>query len=164
MMCKEKLETYLRDQQVSFEVQHHPTAYTAQDVAASEHIPSKLMAKVVIVYVDARMVMLVLPASHRVDLSRMRDELGVKDVWLAGEREIAVAFPDCEVGAMPPFGNLYNVPVYVDRLLAEDDTIVFQVGNHTNTISMKYADFSRLVKPTVVEFACHSNDMLTAAW
>jgi Ala-tRNA(Pro) deacylase len=164
MTCKERLEAYLREQQVSFAIQHHRAAYSAQDVAASEHIPGKLVAKVVMAFADGKLVMLVLPASHRVDLVRAGTAIGAKRVDLAGERELAVAFPDCEVGAMPPLGNLYHVPVYVDRMLAEDETIVFQAGTHTDTITMQYADFARLVKPTVVEFAFHMQEIAPYVW
>jgi Ala-tRNA(Pro) deacylase len=164
MMCKERLEAYLREQKVPFEVQHHRIAYAAQDVAAIEHIPNQLMAKVVMVFTDGKLAMLVLPASQRVDLTRVGPATEAKEVFLAGERELAAAFPDCEVGAMPPFGNLYGIPVYVDRLLAEDETIVFQAGTHTDTISMKYADYVRLVQPRVVEFARHFPDILAATW
>jgi Ala-tRNA(Pro) deacylase len=105
-----------------------------------------------------------LPASYRIDLMHVGAVIGARSVYLAGEGELAVTFPDCEVGAMPPFGNLYNLPVYVDRSLAEDETIVVQAGTHTDTISLKYADFARLVKPTVVEFAHHAQDIPAYAW
>ena len=159
MTGKEKLETFLREQQVPFQMQRHPVAYTSQDVALSEHIPSQMMAKVAIAFADAKMIMLVLPASHRVDLTRLSAALGVQHVYLASEQEIAAAFPDCEVGAMPPFGNLYQLPVYVDRLLTEDHTIVLQAGTHTDTVSMKYADFARVVKPIVADFAYHTHEI-----
>src|SRR3989304_5104016 len=155
MKCKERLEAYRRENKVPFQVQHHPQAFTAQEIAASEHIPGKLLAKVVMVLADGKMVMLALPAPYRVDLAKAAAVLGAKEVRLAREEEFAAAFPDCEVGAMPPFGNLYDVPVYVDKALVEDDTIVFNAGTHTDTISMKYADFERLVKPRVAEFAHH---------
>ena len=164
MTCKERLEACLREQQAPFAIQHHGAAYSAQDLAASEHISGKLVAKVVIAFADGKLVMLVLPASHRVDLVRAGTAIGAKSVYLAGERELAVAFPDCEVGTMPPFGNLYHVPVYVDRMLAEDETIVFQAGTHTDTITMQYADFARLVKPTVVEFAFHMQEIAPYVW
>ena len=159
MKCQERLEVYLREQQVAFTVQHHRPAYTAQDVAASEHIPAKLVAKVVVVFADDALVMLVLPASHRVDLTHVGAAIGARSIYFAGEGELAASFPDCDVGAMPPFGNLYKVPVYVDRTLAEDQTIVFQAGTHTDTISMAYDDFARLVRPTVVEFGYHGHDV-----
>ncbi len=151
--CKERLEAYLREQKVPYDVQEHATAYTAQEVAASESIPGKIVAKTVLVFADATLTMLVVPASYFVDLSRAAEALGVKDVRLAHEDEFATRFPDCELGAMPPFGNLYALPVYVDVSLAEDETIVFPAGSHTETLSMRYADFERLVKPQTVHFA-----------
>jgi Ala-tRNA(Pro) deacylase len=140
-------------------MKHHRLAYTAQAVAASEHVPGKQVAKVVVVFADDRLVMLVLPASYRIDLMQVSAAIGARSVYFAGEGELAAVFPDCEVGAMPPFGNLYNVPVYVDRSLAEDETIVVQAGTHTDTISLKYADFARLARPTVVAFAYHPHDI-----
>ncbi|MBI3970086.1 MAG: YbaK/EbsC family protein [Chloroflexi bacterium] len=157
MDCKDRLEAYLREQQVPFQVQHHPLAYTAQEVAAVEHVPGRMVAKVVVAYADDRPAMLALPAPYRVNIEQVRSMLGTKQVRLAREDEFMTLFPDCEVGAMPPFGNLYNVPVYVDRALAADETIVFQAGTHTDTMSLKYADFERLVKPTVAEFAYHAD-------
>ena len=153
MQCKDRLESYLRENTVPFEVQHHARVYTAQEVAATEHVPGKVVAKVVVVQADDKMVMLALPASYRVYESKLASVLGCREVRIAREDEFASAFPDCEVGAMPPFGNLYGVPVVVDRSLAEDDTIVVQAGTHTDTLSLKYADFARLVNPTVAEFA-----------
>ncbi|HLW02609.1 MAG TPA: YbaK/EbsC family protein [Ktedonobacterales bacterium] len=153
MPCKEKLEEYLRQQQIPFQEQQHSIAYTAQDVAASEHISGKLVAKVVIVFADNKMVMLVLPASNRVDFNRLSKALGANEVRLADEAEVAAAFPDCETGAMPPFGSLYNLPMYVDERLAEDKDIVFPVGTHTETMRLKYTDYEQLVNPTLIEFA-----------
>lgn len=142
---------YLRGEGVPFTMQQHRTAYTAQEVAASEHLPGDMVAKVVVVYAGPRLVMLVVPGGHRVDLSKVVAVLGAAGVWLAEERELAAAFPDCEPGAMPPFGNLYGMPVYVDRSLGEQEEIVLQAGTHTETIHMAYADFVRLVEPEVVE-------------
>ncbi len=153
MQCKDRLEAYLRENQVPFQMQHHARVFTAQEVAASEHIPGKMLAKVVMALADGRLLMVVLPAPDRVDLAKLGMLLNARDVRLAQESEFAAAFPDCEVGAMPPFGNLYNLPVYVDTTLAEDETIVFQAGTHTDTMSMRYADFERLVRPTVAELA-----------
>ncbi len=151
MACKDKLEAYLRENGVPFQTQFHPVAYTAQHVADSEHISGKLLAKVVMVVADGRAAMLVLPAPYRVDLAKAAEALEAKEVRLAREAEFAGTFPDCEVGAMPPFGHLYGVPVYVDRALAEDETIVFQAGTHTDTMSLKYADFARLAEPKVCQ-------------
>jgi osmotically-inducible protein OsmY/prolyl-tRNA editing enzyme YbaK/EbsC (Cys-tRNA(Pro) deacylase) len=149
--CKEKLAAYLRANHVPFETQYHRIAYTAQDVAASEHLPGQLMVKVVIAVADGELIMLVLPANHRADLTKVRATLGAREVWLAGEHDFARQFPDCEIGAMPPFGNLYDLPVYVDQTLTEDPSIVFQAGTHSETMRIQYADFARLVKPTVVD-------------
>lgn len=153
MGCKEELEAYLRESEVPFQVQHHAVAYTAQEVAAAEHIPGRMLVKVVMVLGDGELSMFVLPAPSRVDLDRAAAILAAKQARLAHEEEFAGRFPGCEVGAMPPFGNLYNLPLYLDKSLAEDETIVFEAGTHTDTMSMKYADFERLAKPTVAEFA-----------
>ena len=156
MSCKETLEKYLGDQGVAFQIQHHPLAYTAQEVAASEHISGNMLVKVVMAFADDRLLMLALPASFRVDLDKAAGALGAKAVRLASEEEFGGALPDCEVGAIPPFGPLYDLPVYVDRSLTEEETIVIRAGTHTETLSLRYADFARLVLPTVVELAEHS--------
>ena len=153
MACRDRLEAYLRENGVPFEVQHHPRAITAQEVAASEHVPGKMLAKVVMVWADGEMAMLSLPAPYQVDLEKAGKVLGAEQARLAQEEEFEGAFPDCEVGAMPPFGNLYGLPVYVEEALAEDETIFFRAGTHTDTMSVGYADFERLVEPTVGEFA-----------
>lgn len=155
MTCKERLEAYLRENGVPYQSQHHARAITAQEVAATEHVPGRMFAKTVIVLPDdeANMVMLVLPAPYHVNPLKASAALRAKDVHLADEERFADAFPDCEVGAMPPFGNLYDVPVYTDRTLVEDETIVFRAGTHTDTMSVSYADFEKLVRPTVADFA-----------
>jgi Ala-tRNA(Pro) deacylase len=156
MTCKDRLEAHLRDNQVPYQTQHHPTAFTAQAVAESAHISGQLLAKVVMVVADGQMVMLVLPAAHRVDVAHTAAVLDAREVRLAEESELAATFVDCEVGAMPPFGNLYGLPVYVDQTLAADETIFFQAGTHTDTMSLTFADFERLVKPNVADFARHA--------
>ena len=153
MDCKVRLEAYLREKEVPFEIRHHPRAVTAQEVAASEHVPGKMLAKTVMVLADGKMIMLALPATYQVDIEKASTALRAGEVRLAQEGEFEDTFPDCEVGAMPPFGNLYEVPVYVEEALAEDETIVFRAGTHTDTMSVRYADFERLVEPTVAEFA-----------
>ena len=153
MQGKERLETYLRESKVPFQTQHHPQAFTAQEIAASEHVPGKMLAKVVMVMSDGRLVMLALPAPDHVDLAKANATLGAKETRLAEEGEFANAFPDCEVGAMPPFGNLYDLPVYVDSGLGTSERIVFQAGTHTVTMSVPYADFERLAHPTVADLA-----------
>lgn len=153
MKCQEQLEQYLRERQVAYQIQHHPQAYTAQQIAECEHISGKKVAKSVVVLSDNVKVLLVLPASQRVDLDKVRAELGAQNVILAHEEEFRSSFPDCEVGAMPPFGNLYNIPVCVETSLARQENIVFPIGTHTETMSLKYADFARLVQPKVADFA-----------
>jgi Ala-tRNA(Pro) deacylase len=151
MTCLDRLEGYLHEHTVPFQLQHHYRATTAQQVAASEHISGKMMAKVVLAFADGQLIMLVLPASHQVDFLKMALALEAHQVRLATEREFGGVFPDCEIGAMPPFGNLYGVPVYVDRALTTDEVIVFQAGTHTETIGMLYRDYAALVQPLVVD-------------
>jgi Ala-tRNA(Pro) deacylase len=153
MECRDRLENYLRENRVPFEEQRHPRAVSAQEVAASEHLPGRMLAKTVMVLADGEMLMLTLPAPYQVDLEKAAAALGVDEARLAEEEEFADTFLDCEVGAMPPFGNLYGVPVYVEKTLAEDETIVFRSGTHTETMSVSYSDFERLVEPTVAQFA-----------
>jgi len=156
MKCRERLEQYFRENKVSFEAMTHPQVYTAQEVAAAQHVPGKQLAKVVMVMADEeKMAMMVLPASYRLDFGKVREVLGAKKVRLARESEFAELFPDCEVGAMPPFGHFYNVPTYVDVSLTDNPHIVFRAGTHRESIKISYADYARLAKPTVAEFAIH---------
>ncbi len=153
MQCKERLEAYLREHQVPFQLQQHAQAFSAQKIAETEHIPNRMVAKTVIIQADNALVALVLPASFRVDFQKAQAALGASEVRQAPEKKFATTFPDCELGAMPPFGNLYGIPVYVEQHLAEQETIVFPAGTHTETMSIKYADFARLVQPRVIAFA-----------
>jgi Ala-tRNA(Pro) deacylase len=152
MDCLARLEAFLRDNKVPFQIQHHPVAYTAQQLAASEHIPGRMVAKSVIAFLDGQMAMLVLPGPRKVDFARAEALLGAKEARLAHELEFAARFPDCDVGAMPPFGNMYGLPVYVDKSLAADERIVFAAGTHTDTVTMTFTDFVSLAQPTVVDF------------
>ena len=153
MQCKERLEAYLREHQVPFQIQQHARTFSAQKIAESEHIPGKMVAKTVIAWADNQMIALVLPASYRADLNKVGDLLGTKEIRLAHEAEFAATFPDCAVGTMPPFGNLYGIPVYVEKRLAEQEKMVFPAGTYTETMSLCYADFERLVHPRVIAFA-----------
>ncbi len=153
MQCKERVEAYLREHQVPYMLQHHAQAFSAQKIAESEHIPGKMVAKTVIVLADNQLIALVLPASYYADLNKVMAILAARDIRLAHEAEFENVFSDCEVGAMPPFGNLYGIGVYVEKSLTEDEMIVFPVGTYTDTMSLKYADFERLVQPIVIEFA-----------
>ena len=155
MTILKKLKDYLDKNQVSYEVGYHARVYTAQEVAAFQHVPGKEMAKIVMVKADERMVMLVLPASYQVDMKKLKDLLNCKKVGMAKEEEFQELFPDCEVGAMPPFGNLYNLEVWVDQILIEDESIVFRAGSHVETLRIKYNDYIRLVNPKVGDFSIH---------
>lgn len=153
MRGKERLEQYLSMNGVQFREDTHRRAYTAQQIAALEHVPGQQFAKVVMLVVDGRAVMAVLPATRSVHIDGVAQELGAHEVRLACESEFAPLFPDCEVGAMPPFGNLYCVPVYVDESLARMDDIVIQAGTHRDTMHLRYHDFSRLAQPVVAQLA-----------
>ncbi len=152
MTCRERLESYLRENGVAFRVDWHPLAYTAQEVAAAEHVSGYLVAKPVMVRCGEEIVMAVVAAPHRLDLAKLQQVVG-KPCRLAEESEFAPLFPDCEVGAQPPFGNLYGVRVYVDRRLTEDPEIVFRCGSHRETMRVAYTDFQRLVQPVVADLA-----------
>ncbi len=145
-----KLRELLDREKISYEVFNHPLAYTAQEIAASQHVSGREMAKVVILKLDGSFAMGVLPANKMVSFERARVGLGIREISLATEDEFARLFPECEIGAMPPFGELFGLPVYVDPALEKDETIVFNAGNHQQTVRLKYADFKQLVKPVVV--------------
>jgi Ala-tRNA(Pro) deacylase len=150
-----KLRDYLEQNQVSYELGYHVRAYTAQEIAAAQHIPGKEMAKVVMVKTDGKNIMLVLPASYRVEMKKLKGVLNSKKVVMVKEEEFQELFPDCEIGAMPPFGNLYNLEVWVDQVLTEDEFIVSQAGSHVETLKIKYSDYVRLVNPKVGDFSVH---------
>jgi Ala-tRNA(Pro) deacylase len=152
-MPAQKLRDFLNERGVKFATIIHSPAFTAQEIAASAHVPGKELAKTVMVELDEKMAMAVLPASHKVNLDDLKAATGASQVKLACEKEFADLFPGCEIGAMPPFGNLYNMDVYVAPTLAEDEFIVFNAGSHTELIRLTYADFERLVQPKVIEFA-----------
>ena len=152
MSISRTLHAYLNHERVHYDVLPHPEAFRALAIAQMLHTPEKKVAKVVIVKVGKLFVMTVLPASRNVDLHRLRTVFATHSVRLATEDEFASLFPDCELGAMPPFGNLYRIPVYVDQSLTEDEEIVFQAGTHSEAICMRYWDFAALVFPVVAEF------------
>lgn len=148
-----RLKEYLDDHNVEYITINHSRAFTAQTIAAKAHIPGKKLAKSVIIMMDGKMVMAVLPASYRVDFPQLKIALGANKVELAHEYEFKTKFPDCELGAMPPFGNLYGVDVYVAKSLAEDEEIAFNACTHSLLIKMRYEDFDRLVKPKILTFS-----------
>ena len=149
MLSLNKLKEFLDNSLVPYEVLTHPLAFTAQQLAAVQHVKGKQLAKVVVARSGSEFIMIVLPAPYHVGLQRARAVTGRQDLEIAHESEFASLFAGCEPGAMPPFGNLYNVPVWVDESLAQDEEIVFNACTHTQAIKMKYSDFARLVHPTV---------------
>lgn len=151
MTCKERLEHLLEDAAVPYSFQHHRTVFTTQEVAQTEHIPGRSMAKPVIVNADGKLTMIVLPATEKLDLPKVKAALKAKEARLASEEEFGRAFPDCETGAMPVFGNLYGLPVVVDRCVSENESIVSQAGTHADTVRVRYGDFVRLVQPEIAE-------------
>ena len=150
-----KISEYLKERGVYFSMHEHPPAYTAQEVAAEEHISGNLLAKAVVVNTGDRYVMCVVPASFKVDMEKVARILGVKSIRLADETELAKLFPDAEVGAEPPFGNLYDLTTLVDENLAADDELMFQAGSHRHSILMKYADYASIAEPEVADLAVH---------
>lgn len=153
MVVLERLSRFLHHEGTNFEVHRHPAAFTARSVARSEHLPLHCVAKVVVVHTADGYRMLVLPASRRVHMGDLRDALAEPGVRLATEEELARVFPECEVGAMPPFGNLWGMPVWVDESLKDYDEIVFSAGNHRQSVHMRYDDFDCLVNPEYASFS-----------
>ena len=148
-----RLQELLNRERVRYETLPHPDAGTSHAVAVASHVAARSMAKVVVLRnPDHGYFMAVLPASHTLDLARFRKVTGVKVLELATERELETLFPDCEIGAMPPFGRLYGVPVYLDECFRREGKLVFQGGNHHEAVSMDYRDFVRLAAPRVAEF------------
>ncbi len=153
MAISQTLKAFLDGAKVRYTVVKHPVAYTAQEIAAAQHVPGRQLAKCVLVKTDRGPVLAVLPAIHLIDLKKLKTLLRAKTLTIGKEADIKQRFPDVEVGAMSPFGNLYQVPVAVDRVLADAEQIVFNAGSHTETLKMGYADFARLVNPTAGTFA-----------
>lgn len=149
-----RLDEFLTNQRVYFKRLHHPPVYTANRVAESLHVPGREMAKSVLIRTGHGYVLAVLPADRRIDLERLRADLGEEQLGLATEWEMERVFSDCERGAMPPFGSLYQVPTVVDESLSEDDEIVFEGRDHEEAIQMKYRDYAALEHPRMGHFAC----------
>ena len=148
-----KIKEFLDKNKVKYVIVQHSSAYTAQEIAASAHISGKELAKTVIVKIDGKLAMAVLPASYKVSFEQLKSELAADKVRLAYEQEFMDKFPDCEVGAMPPFGNLYGMDVYVAESLTEEEEIAFNACSHTELIKLKYKDFDKLVKPKRLKFS-----------
>ena len=152
-MPNSKVTAFLDANHVPYEVIHHRVDYTAQETAADTHTPGREFAKTVILDVGAGHAMAVLPALYRLDLDKLRHAVGTRQISLASELEMSQLCPDCDVGAEPPLGNLYDMPVYVDETLEKDETITFNGGTHDDAIRMRYEDFKRLVHPTPMDLA-----------
>lgn len=152
-MSLTKLKEFLDSNRVKYVIISHSVAYTAQGIAALAHIPGKELAKTVVVKIDHDLAMAVVPASYHVDLALLKKTTGASAVRLATEEEFKDRFPDCETGAMPPFGNLYGMAVFADEGLAEDHEIAFNAGSHRELLRMAWLDFERLVKPRMMKLA-----------
>lgn len=151
-MPVKRMKDFLDSQKVKYVSIVHSPAFTAQEVAASAHVSGKEMAKTVIVELDGKMAMAVLPANQKVVLQDLREATGSNTVSLVAETKLKELFPDCEVGGMPPFGNLYGMPVFVSPALGQHAQMAFNAGSHTELIQMAYQDFARLVQPRVLSF------------
>lgn len=152
-MIVKKLKDFLDKHGIEYVSVTHSKAFTAQKIAAAAHIPGKELAKTVIVKIDGKIAMTVLPASYRVDFELLKSALGAKQIELAQEKEFIDIFPKCEVGAMPPFGNLWDMGVFVSESLAENSEIAFNAGSHTELINMKFSDFKDLVNPVIIKYS-----------
>jgi len=148
-----KLKQFLDDNNIKYVTIHHSRAYTMQKAAEYAHISGKEVAKTVMVKIDGKMAMAVLPAPEHVDMDLLKGATRARSVELAGEKEFKNLFPECDVGAMPPFGNIYGLDVYVEEGLREDEMIAFRAGTHEELIELAYRDFERLVKPRVVRLS-----------
>jgi Ala-tRNA(Pro) deacylase len=146
---------FLKKSGVKYEVTKHKPAFSAQEMAAVEHEPGKYVAKPVIVKADGKYVMCVLSACYKIDMRALKKQLGAKKVSLAEEKEMGKLFDDCDIGAEPPFGNLYDLPTIIDKALEKDDHITFQAGSHEKAIRMSMDDYRKLVNPQVLEFSYH---------
>lgn len=150
MPIMKKLRDFFDEAKISYEVYNHPLAYTAQEIAAKQHFSGDAMAKVVMLKVDGILTMAVLRGSDKLSLASTRENLNAREVQLASEDAFVGRFPDCEIGAMPPFGNLFGMDVYVDTALEQDEYIYFNAGNHVQTVRLRYEVYEKLVHPRVV--------------
>lgn len=153
MPLMERLRMYLDSHRARYSVTSHRAAFTANALASAEHLPAREVAKIVVVFGDGHFMMLALSANRQVDLNEVKHAIGLRHVRLASEAELLRLFPDCEVGAMPPIGNLYDMPLYLDSDLAKEDIIAFAAGTHRETIHMHMGDFRVMTGPKVVHLA-----------
>jgi Ala-tRNA(Pro) deacylase len=149
------VRSFLKDHHIQYRSLYHPSTYTAQQLAHVEHIKGQKIAKSVLLKAGDEFVLAVLPAAYKVDFTEMKKVLGKNELRLGTETEMRQLFPDCEIGAIPPLGNLYGIKVFVDESLRANDEIVFSVGTHREALQLKYHDFEEAVKPIVARFAVH---------
>jgi Ala-tRNA(Pro) deacylase len=149
------LQSYLDEMGINYRASKHEDAFTAQDLAAAEHIPGRKVIKPVVVRADGEFVMCALPASYKVDLSELREQLQCEEVQLADEAALREIFGDCELGAAPPIGRLYGLPTLMDESLFADDRVTFQAGTHCDSVTMSLADYRRVAQPEVAYFGRH---------
>ena len=149
------VQDYLDEMGVSYRLCTHPTAYTSQDLAATAHVPGQQVIKPVVVIIDGAAHICALPASHRIDLQKLRQELNASDVEIADESSLKTMFPDCELGAEPPIGKLYGLPTLMDLSLIRDAQVTFQAGNHTTAVTMTLQDYQRAAEPEIADFGRH---------
>ena len=153
MSIPQRIREYLDSQKVPHEWVHHPQAFTSQEVAHSMHVSGKHLAKTVVLHGDGKLLMAVIPASHRLNLQELRGVTEVKQLVMLTESDLAKLFSDCEMGAIPPLGTLYGLDVWMDRVLAQSDEIIFCAGSHADCVRMSYSDYFDLVKPQVGRFS-----------
>ncbi len=165
-MILKRLKNYLDEHQIRYVTIHHPAAYTAEEIAHLIHVPGKEVAKTVMINVNGKTAMAVLPANDTINFSVLSTELNGATVYLEDEDAFKADFPDCEVGGMPPFGNLYDLPVYASTRLAEDEQIIFNAGTHSDMVRMRFRDFEALVQPRVLNFSVprHENPGHIERW
>lgn len=155
MVIAVKVKKYLDEKHVGYQILQHSLAYTAMEIAGAQHVPGKQLIKSVIVKADNRYIMCLLCSTHLINFTKLKKILQVRDLYLATEHEVEGLFPDLEIGAEPPFGELYGLDVYIDRTVSENDDIIFNAGTHTDTVKMRYNDFIHLVNAKTANFAEH---------
>lgn len=149
-MPVKKVKEFLDKHEIKYISMSHSPAFTSQEIAAAAHISGRELAKTVVVKIDGKLAMVVVPANHQVNFAKLRDATGAKAVDLASESEFKDKFSGCEVGAMPPFGSLYDMPVYLSSMLGQQDHIVFNAGSHSELVQLSFPDFEKLVQPKVL--------------
>lgn len=155
MTIPQKIKSYLDKERIKYDLLEHTVAYSAMEIAGMQHVPGRKVVKSVIVKGDGKYWMCLLPSIHYLDFDKLKPVIGVHDLRLAHEEELGKLFPEYEIGAEPPFGHLYHLPVVADIILQEDDEIVFNAGTHTDMIRMKFSDYKKLVHPTFAEIGVH---------